>query len=391
MNNQKINSKKDWVVNMKHIQKIRLSVQLLCVALTIIGFFTSFKIVSGLIFIFSVFGGVIFCGWVCPFGTLQEIFSKLGTLLGIKKVKMANVLQKIMFFSRYILFAVAMLITADIIFTLLSFDPRGNMLMLLSSQNVGIIAVVVIAVFAILSMFYERFFCNYLCVEGAKYGLVSVLRPLTIIRNKDKCVNCNKCTKACPMNIDIAKSNQMHSPQCINCMKCISECPVKDTLKYGVRTFDKKQIIKYTAIIILLISSAIVVFATGVMNDDHEPTSRGNRNNEEVTITENNNSQTNEVQVIGEKVNDYIDGTYTGTGLGFKGPMDVEVIINNGFITQVEVIKHNDDRKWFNRANNQIPDKIIESQSTNVDVVGGATYSSKGIIEGVTEALIKAK
>lgn len=63
----------------------------------------------------------------------------------------------------------------------------------------------------------------------------------------------------------------------------------------------------------------------------------------------------------------------------------------NSLITKVEVISHNDDRKWFNRANNIIPDSIIEAQTTYVDTVSGATYSSQGIIDGAKDALEEAK
>lgn len=376
---------------MKNIQKIRFGVQLLCLVLTVIGFFTSFSMVSGIIFVSGILGGVFFCGWMCPFGTLQELFSRFGELLGVRKIKMPQRLQKGMFFLRYMVFAVAMLVTADIVFQVLSFDPRTNLLQMLSSKGISLLAATVIIAFALLSMLFERPFCNYLCIEGAKYGLMSTLRPLTIIRDTEKCVGCNKCTKACPMNIDVAKCEQMHSPQCINCMKCLSECPIEDTLKYGVRRFDRKQIRKYVVIVSLLAFSVLAVFASGIADDEHEHRGKANASTQEAVQSNTVSSEISKNPTVGSVVDGYSDGTFEGTGIGFNGDMKVEVIIEGGIIAKVEVLENVDDRKWFNRANNVIPNKIIENQSANVDVVGGATYSSQGIIDGVGDALAKAK
>ena len=71
----------------------------------------------------------------------------------------------------------------------------------------------------------------------------------------------------------------------------------------------------------------------------------------------------------------------------FRGKIKVSVIIEDTLITNVEVISHREDRKWFKRANRYIPNSIIDNQSTEVDVVTGATYSSIGIIEAVKDAL----
>ena len=83
----------------------------------------------------------------------------------------------------------------------------------------------------------------------------------------------------------------------------------------------------------------------------------------------------------------YTDGVFQGVGYGFKGDITTEVEIVNGEIIRVEVVDHRDDRKWFNWANRALPQNIIDAQSADVDVVSGATYTSLGIIEGVSEAL----
>jgi len=87
----------------------------------------------------------------------------------------------------------------------------------------------------------------------------------------------------------------------------------------------------------------------------------------------------------------YQDGIFQGEGKGYKGIITMEVEVESGEITRVEVVEHRDDRKWFNRANRVIPGSIIDAQSVDVDTVSGATYTSLGMIEGAEEALSKSR
>lgn len=85
----------------------------------------------------------------------------------------------------------------------------------------------------------------------------------------------------------------------------------------------------------------------------------------------------------------YKDGTYYGTATGFGGPMKVKVVISGGKIASIDVVENKDDASYFNRAKSLIA-KIISGQTTNVDTVSGATYSSAGIINAVRNALTQA-
>ena len=86
----------------------------------------------------------------------------------------------------------------------------------------------------------------------------------------------------------------------------------------------------------------------------------------------------------------YKDGTYTGTGKGYKGTVTAKVTISGGKIKTIGV-SGSDDAAYFSKAKNGIVSKIISGQSTNVDTVSGATYSSNGIISAVRNALKKAQ
>lgn len=88
----------------------------------------------------------------------------------------------------------------------------------------------------------------------------------------------------------------------------------------------------------------------------------------------------------------YKDGTYTGSGKGFKGgTTKVSVTVVNGKITSVETLSNGDTPQYYKKASGTVINNILSKQSTSVDTVSGATYSSKGIISAVSDALSQAK
>jgi uncharacterized protein with FMN-binding domain/NAD-dependent dihydropyrimidine dehydrogenase PreA subunit len=368
-------------MEVKNIRYIRYAVQALGVLLTIIGFFTDFPVVNSILLGALIIMGPVFCGWICPFGTLQDVFSKLGSKLGIKKYAMPAKVKKVLAFSRYLLLIITIFISADFIFNILSLDPRANLTTLLGGKTLTIAGYIAIFIFALSSMFFERPFCNYLCIEGAKFGLLSAARPVTIIRNEETCVGCSKCNRACPMNIDVASHGQVRSLQCINCMECVAACPVKDTLKVGVMPVKKTA---NKAVLAFAVAASLVVLSTGVNPDSI------------FNVLASNGSSTTSSVITGEIAAGYgdasgiADGVYEGTGKGFRGEMKVEVTVKNQQISAIEVTQTNDDAKWFDRAYNTTATNIIKNQTAEVDTVSGATYSSMGIKEGVANALISA-
>ena len=85
----------------------------------------------------------------------------------------------------------------------------------------------------------------------------------------------------------------------------------------------------------------------------------------------------------------YKDGTYYGSGTGFGGPLKVMVEISGGKIASIRIVENSDGSDYISKAASLI-DSIIATQSTNVDTVSGATYSSVGIIQAVRDALSQA-
>ena len=86
----------------------------------------------------------------------------------------------------------------------------------------------------------------------------------------------------------------------------------------------------------------------------------------------------------------YQDGTYTGTAMGFGGPITVSVTIKNGKITEISVISAPGETDSYFSSALSVLSRIISGQTTNVDAVSGATYSSNGLIGAVRNALAQA-
>ncbi|MDO4174324.1 MAG: FMN-binding protein, partial [Eubacteriales bacterium] len=86
----------------------------------------------------------------------------------------------------------------------------------------------------------------------------------------------------------------------------------------------------------------------------------------------------------------YQDGTYTGTAPGFGGDITVSVTIEGGKMTAIEIVSAAGETPSYLSRAKKIIDTMLETQSADVDVVSGATYSSNGIINAVKNALVKA-
>ena len=103
-------------------------------------------------------------------------------------------------------------------------------------------------------------------------------------------------------------------------------------------------------------------------------------------------NQTNQTEATQAKESSgYKDGSYEGKGMGNNGNIEVRVTVEGGKIKNIEVTKEVDDEEYCNDAEKCVLPAIIEKQSPDVDTVSGSTYSSKGLIDAVTDALSKAK
>ena len=121
----------------------------------------------------------------------------------------------------------------------------------------------------------------------------------------------------------------------------------------------------------------------------HKAGSKENAKVQAVNKASSNNKRANAKGTVAIGNKDLKDGVYTGSGQGFNGPIRVRVTISKGSITNVEILSHSDDNPYFGRARSVIS-KILGKADKSVDTVSGATYSSRGILDAVRNALSKA-
>ena len=213
-----------------------------------------------------------FCGQICAFGGLQEFFGKLGAKLFKKRPVMPKKLDAVLRYLKYVVLAVTVAmawITGELWIT--PYDPfnalghLADFNALLSTYLVGFL---VLLVTLLGSLVYDRFFCKYLCPAGALYGLIGQASPYAVRVNGSACIHCGKCSRACPMNIDVmnAKNGRVSSMECINCNECVAVCPQKGAIAAG---FSKKKSIHpivATLLALLLFFAPIgIAAATGNM------------------------------------------------------------------------------------------------------------------------------
>ena len=217
------------------LQLTRLSSQIIFTILMIFGFYHNASLIFEILLFAGLLFGNFFCGWGCPFGTAQDIMGKIGSLFIKKKLKTPRWLQRYLLFTRYIVFALIIIRIAP----LFLYDLNGYTNYLFIVQDIMEDSVqyalgsVIMVSYLVIALIFDRPFCNYLCTEGAKYGLFSLTRLFSIKRTDSACIDCKLCDRACPMNINISNHNHVRNPQCINCLKCVTACPKNGALGYG--------------------------------------------------------------------------------------------------------------------------------------------------------------
>ena len=93
----------------------------------------------------------------------------------------------------------------------------------------------------VFAFFQGKGFCKYLCPAGAWYALLSRISPNKVKRNIHSCVGCGLCSKACTMDIDVAKMETVTSAECIGCRECVNVCPVEGALTAPLGKADIKS------------------------------------------------------------------------------------------------------------------------------------------------------
>ena len=194
--------------------------------------------VVGVLLLFSLLLGRVICGFLCPFGLLQELLHKIPT----KKVQKSPLTRKLSRLKYAVLLIFVFGIPAWFAFRRLPLPgfckficPAGTLegavLLLLHPANGALRAMTgglfwwkcgLMLLILTGSVFVFRAFCRFLCPLGALYGLMAKLALLGVKLDEGCCVDCGKCLRACPMDI-----RRVGDSECVHCGGCIDLCPVQ--------------------------------------------------------------------------------------------------------------------------------------------------------------------
>jgi polyferredoxin len=172
-----------------------------------------------------------FCSWICPVGTVSELFWKLGFRIWRRNPRLPRYLDVplrgikyllLLFFLYSILWAMPATAVEAFIFS--DYNKIADVRLLYFFLRPSPVALAVIGLLAVLSLPVRNPFCRYLCPYGALLGLISTASPVKVTREGTACVACGVCTQVCPSYIPVMSRERVHSPECIGCWRCISHC-----------------------------------------------------------------------------------------------------------------------------------------------------------------------
>ena len=252
--------------------------------------------ITGFLILLGVLLGRFICGFLCPFGWFQELLHKIPTKkLSTKKLKPLTYLKYA------VLLVMVFLLPAFLVndvgmgdpFFCKYLCPQGVLegAIPLSLANSGIRAALgslftwkfsILLAVIVLSIVFYRPFCKWLCPLGAFYALFNRVSLFQMKVDRNKCVSCGKCAKACKMDVDVTKTP--NHTECIRCGMCIRACPTNavsfrygfgdgkkepvepaNTLKNGGNKMNVKKII--TLLLALVLAAGMVACGTKPAED----------------------------------------------------------------------------------------------------------------------------
>ena len=221
--------------------------------------------ILGTLLLMGLFLGRFICGFLCPFGLIQELLHKIPTPK-LEKSKLTRGLTLIKYFL-LVIFAVmipifigapgfckyicpAGTLEAGIPLTIMQEKLRSLIGALFSWKVAMLIAIVTICVFA------YRGFCRFLCPLGAIYSFFQPVSFFGVQVDEAKCIHCDACIRNCKMDV-----KKVCDRECIQCGECIQHCPV-DAINIGVRKKDKKKKLIWSVVL----TATLILIVVGIKN-----------------------------------------------------------------------------------------------------------------------------
>ena len=211
----------------------------------------------GFFFLFGSLLGRFVCGWLCPFGLVQDLLHKIPLFRKRKNLPFRRILKYGKYVVLFLLVGVGSLFLFGGFAKVPAFCkylcPSGTLFgaipllasnEMLRSQAGGLFfwKLGILLLIVLLSVKVYRPFCQYLCPLGAIYGWFNRFSLVQIHWEKERCVSCMACEKACPVSLSVREISR--SPECIRCGRCVEACPNK-CLGFG-DCLDRKKFFHLT-------------------------------------------------------------------------------------------------------------------------------------------------
>jgi polyferredoxin len=179
-----------------------------------------------------------FCSWICPVGTVSELLWKCGFTLLRRNLRPPQWLDVALRGVKYLLLAfflysifLAMPPRAVSAFIHSDYNKVADVRLLDFFRHPSGLSLGIVLFLVVLSLPLRNPFCRFLCPYGALVGLISMLSPVKVTREKKNCVACGVCTQVCPSYIPVMEKERVMSEECIGCWRCVSHCRAEGALE----------------------------------------------------------------------------------------------------------------------------------------------------------------
>lgn len=199
--------------------------------------------VFGIIALFGTIFGRFVCGFLCPFGLIQDLLFKIPFVKKIRTIKGKG--EKCLRWLRYLILAVFVIILPMFVVDITGLGKpwfckyicpvgtlEGGIPLVLLDKSMRAAAgflfqwkLVILCITLLVSIIIYRPFCRYICPLGAVYGLFNKVSFLRYKVDETKCTKCGACQRVCKLNIKVYENP--NSLDCIRCGECKAACPKK--------------------------------------------------------------------------------------------------------------------------------------------------------------------
>ncbi|MEH0070069.1 4Fe-4S binding protein [Pannonibacter sp. Pt2-lr] len=181
----------------------------------------------------DLLGPGAYCGWLCPFGALQELTNRIARAFRVPQITLPWGLHERLWAVKYIVFlglfgvSLASLEQAE---HLAEIEPFKTAIVLKFAR--GWPFLLYVGTLLVAGLFVERFYCRYLCPLGAALAIPARIRMFDWLKRYHECGNpCQTCANTCPVQA-IHPTGEINPNECVNCMNCQvlyqseTRCPV---------------------------------------------------------------------------------------------------------------------------------------------------------------------